>query len=64
MNDKAKEITQDLANAIIRGDTMVPVCNVGPLLEYIDELEMSLVLEQQDKNHWKSYSKYLGKRKV
>lgn len=42
MNDKVKEITQDLANAIIRGDTMVPVCNVGPLLEYIEELEMSL----------------------
>lgn len=42
MNDKVKEITQDLASAIIRGDTMVPVCNVGPLLEYIEELEMSL----------------------
>lgn len=40
--EKVKEITQDLANAIIRGDTMVPVCNVGPLLEYIEELEMTV----------------------
>jgi len=43
MNDKVKQITQDLANAIIRGDTMVPVGNLGPLLEYIEELEMNLV---------------------
>ena len=40
MDKVVKEITQDLANAIIRGDTMVPVCNLGPLLEYIEKLEM------------------------
>lgn len=47
MNDKVKEITQDLANAIIRGDTMIPVCNVGPLLEYIEELELETFLLKQ-----------------
>lgn len=36
-----KDITQDLANAIVRGDTMVPVCSVGPLLEHIEELKPS-----------------------
>lgn len=40
--EKVKEITKDVASAIVRGETMIPVCNVGPLLEYIDCLKVEL----------------------
>ncbi len=36
------EITKDTVQSIVGGDTMVPVCNVGPLLEIIEDLEMKL----------------------
>lgn len=48
MTPEVKEITIDTANAIVRGETMVPVCNVGPLLEYIEELENKLRRAQAD----------------
>nr|DAH57157.1 MAG TPA: hypothetical protein [Caudoviricetes sp.] len=40
--DVLDEITKDTVQSIVRGDTMVPVCNVGPLLEIIEDLEMRL----------------------
>lgn len=53
MNSKIKDITKDLANAIIRGEAMVPICSVGPLLEHIEDLE--LLRKQKLKSilqHW------------
>ena len=41
-DQKVKEITKDVADAIVRGETMIPVCDVGPLLEYIECLKVEL----------------------
>lgn len=40
--NKTQEITKDLANAIVEGDTMVPICSVGPLLQRIEALEFTV----------------------
>lgn len=39
LNKKVKDITQDFVSALLREETMVPVCSVGPLLEYIEMLK-------------------------
>ena len=49
MQAHVKDITRDVASSIVRGEVMVPVCNVGPLLEYIEHLE--LTLRQRETNH-------------
>lgn len=50
MSKVVKEITQDLANTIVRGETMVPICSVSPLLERIEELEQHIRKIEDDKH--------------
>ena len=49
MCNPVEEITQDLVNTIVRGETMVPICSVGPLLERIEELEQHIRKIEDDK---------------
>lgn len=37
---KVREIAKDLVSTLLREETMVPVCSIGPLLEYIELLQI------------------------